>query len=183
MRCRPGTVSAPTRGGINMNREPHSTLYPRTRDGAASADGSDAQVRCRRVNLLGTSALYGGKLAGLAFVAALVAAPAVFGASPALAQSASGDGTGSAGVLLTQSPCNATAPDARTTAVGATANANAFGTLGGNTATGFFAQPRVPTAITSRSAPSPMPQAAKTTSRSASTPKPMPAVRAMRPTA
>src|SRR5262249_51554701 len=62
----------------------------RAHSGAASADGSYAQIRCRLANLLRVSALCGGKLRGLAFVAALAAAPGIFGVSPAFAQCASG---------------------------------------------------------------------------------------------
>jgi len=59
-----------------------------------------------------------GKLRGLAFVAALTAAPGVFGASPAFAQCASSVITGPGAGLFVGTGCNATAPANNSIAIG-----------------------------------------------------------------
>jgi hypothetical protein len=135
-----------TRGGSTMGREIHSTPYLRARDGVASADASFAQVRCRRA-LLGTSALSGGELRSVAFVAALAAAPAL-APSQAAAQFVCSDtqtGTGQGAAAGPNSVACGTGASAggdgsiSNTATGANANASGSGNAAngiGNTATG-----------------------------------------------
>src|SRR5262249_30756873 len=93
---------------------------------AASAGRGDARssryfVAGSRADLLTGTALSGRKLRGLAFAAALVGAPGIFGASPALAQCASGlAGSDPLTGTLILAQCNATSGAAPTsTAVGA----------------------------------------------------------------